>query len=81
MNTVTVTVDVSGNRVWRNAANQYHRLDGPAYEGANGVKSWWVNDQLHRLDGAAVEYADGGKAWYLYNEYLTEAEFNRRVIK
>ena len=79
MNTVTVTVDVSGNRVWRNAANQYHRVDGPAIEWVNGDKSWWVNGLLHRLDGAAREWVSGAKDWFINGEALTEAEFNRRT--
>jgi len=45
-----------------------HRTDGPAYEGANGDKVWYVNDKLHRLDGPAVEYADGHKAWFVDNK-------------
>ena len=42
-----------------------HRLDGPAYEYADGYKEWYVNGKLHRLDGSAVEYADGCKGWYV----------------
>ena len=43
-----------------------HRLDGPAYESADGTKSWWVvNGKRHRLDGPAIEAADGYKAWYV----------------
>ena len=49
-------------------SNNYHRMDGPAVEYADGGKEWWVNDKLHRLDGPAVEYADGDKYWFVDGE-------------
>jgi hypothetical protein len=42
-----------------------HRVDGPAYEGADGRKRWWLNGKLHRVDGPAWEGADGTKEWFL----------------
>jgi hypothetical protein len=46
-----------------------HRLDGPAFEDADGDKLWYVDDKLHRLDGPAIEDADGGKLWYVNGEH------------
>ena len=54
----------NGNKVWRNKQGQLHRLDGPAFEHADGTKRWYQNGQLHRLDGPAIEYTDGTKRWY-----------------
>ena len=51
--------------VWFNMEGQRHRIDGPAIEGSDGSKAWYVNSQLHRIDGPAVEYRDGYKAWYV----------------
>jgi hypothetical protein len=56
-----------------------HRLDGPAIEGANGGKAWYVDGQHHRLDGPAIEGAGGYKAWYVDGKSLTEEEFNKRL--
>ena len=56
-----------------------HREDGPAYEGANGSKEWYLNNKLHREDGPAIENANGSKEWCLNGEYLTEEEFNARM--
>ena len=42
-----------------------HREDGPAYEGVNGVKEWYLNNELHREDGPAIEWPNGTKDWYL----------------
>ena len=42
-----------------------HRIDGPAFEGANASKEWYVDNKLHRLDGPACEYANGGKEWWV----------------
>ena len=35
----------------RNEAGQLHRLDGPAFEGANGSRWWYQNGLLHRPMG------------------------------
>ena len=65
MQTYKVTVDQEKTIRWYNDKDQLHRLDGPAIEGANGYKAWYVEGKCHRLDGPAVEYADGYKAWYV----------------
>ena len=36
-------IDGQGNKHWW-VNGLRHRLDGPAYEGADGTKSWWLND-------------------------------------
>ena len=59
-----IVVDEHGCSRYYNAANQLHRLDGPAIEYVGGHKEWWQNDELHRTDGAAIEYPDGTKRWY-----------------
>jgi hypothetical protein len=61
---VYLHVDVNGSKAWY-VDDKLHRLDGPAYEGADGSKQWYVDDKLHRLDGPAIEYADGSKRWYV----------------
>jgi len=69
MITYKVTVDNYGTKRWYNENDEYHRLDGPAIERANGSKEWRLNGKLHRLDGPAVEYADGRKEWWVNGEY------------
>lgn len=64
----------SGGKVYYNAQNLRHRLEGPAYVGIEG-QAWWVNGILHRVDGPAVVYADGHFAWYIDGYKLTEANF------
>ena len=44
---------------------EYHRVDGPAIEYADGEKHWYLLGNLHRPDGPAVENATGNKEWYL----------------
>jgi hypothetical protein len=56
-----------------------HRLDGPAFEYADGGKLWYVDGQRHRLDGPAFEGAWGSKEWYVDGKSLTEEEFNKRL--
>ena len=59
------TVRVNKERTeWRNEKGQLHRLDGPAFEGADSYKAWYQNGQRHRLGGPAIEWADGDKEWY-----------------
>jgi hypothetical protein len=54
-----------GHITWENEKGERHRVDGPAYEGRTGSKSWWINGELHREDGPAYEGKEGHKAWYI----------------
>lgn len=54
----------NGEKIWRDAKNQFHRLDGPAIEWQDGTKYWYVNHELHRTDGPAVERPDGREEWW-----------------
>jgi hypothetical protein len=65
MQTYKVTVDEDKTIRWFNDKGELHRLDGPAVEGANGYKAWYVDNKCHRLDGPAVECANGYKAWFV----------------
>ena len=58
------TVLPGGAVEYRDAQGQFHRLDGPAFEGARGIRSWFVNGLLHRLDGPAFEGTNGDRSWY-----------------
>jgi len=65
MQTYKVTVDEHKTIRWYNDKDEYHRLDGPAIEWANGTKEWYVDGKLHRLDGPAIEWSDGSKEWWV----------------
>jgi hypothetical protein len=58
-----------------------HREDGPAFEGYNGDKEWWIDGKRHLEDGPAIEYANGDKSWYLDGEKLWNREFLLRTAK
>ena len=62
-----IRIDRDGNKFYfkDSAMTLFHRHDGPAFEGANGRKEWWVDGKRHRLDGPAIEWADGSKEWYV----------------
>lgn len=49
---------------WRNKSGKYHRIDGPAFERADGRVEYWIDGKLHRIDGPAYEWPVGDKAWY-----------------
>ena len=72
-----------GNRnEWRNTEGQLHREDGPAIEYADGRKSYYQNGKLHKEDGPALEWHRGKKKhWFLYDNELTEQEFNKFIAK
>ena len=72
-------VDTSGNRYYRNAASQPHRIGGPAIELTDGSKFWYQNGRLHREDGPAIELPSGAKSWYINDKLLSEARFNQLV--
>lgn len=69
-------IDEYGNKRWENEEGKIHRTDGPAHEGANGTKQWFINGKIHRTDGPAVEYPDGSKSWYIDGKKYSEAEYN-----
>jgi hypothetical protein len=79
MQTYKVTVDKNKNIHWYNDKDEYHRLDGPAFESADGHKSWFVSGKRHRIDGPAVEGAYGDKSWYVNGKKMTEEEFNEYI--
>ncbi len=74
MQTYKVTVDKYKTIRWYNDKEKLHRLDGPAFEYANGDKAWYVDGKRHRLDGPAIEEANGYKAWYVNGKLMTEEE-------
>jgi len=60
----TVVVTKLATYWYKEGTTIAHRLDGPAYEFANGDKYWYNEGKLHREDGPAIELADGSKYWY-----------------
>ena len=72
-------VDGSENIRWckDGKGGKLHREDGPAYEGINGTKEWWLNGKYHREDGPAIEWADGSKFWFLNGIEYTEELYNK----
>jgi hypothetical protein len=46
----------------------YHREDGPAFEGWDGSKLWYINGEPHREDGPAIEHGNGSKNWYKHGK-------------
>ena len=74
-----IEFDNRGNRYYRNAARQPHRIGGPAIELTDGTKFWYQNGRLHREDGPAIEWPSGAKSWYINDKLLSEARFNQLV--
>ncbi len=71
-------IDNFGNKRWKNKEGYNHRVGGPAYEGINGTKAWWINGTRHREDGPAVECPDGTFEWYLFdNRYNDEEDWKK----
>ena len=77
-----IEIDELGNKFYRKdkAMTMLHREDGPAVEGYDGYKAWYINGKRHREDGPAIEWKDG-RSWYLNGEKLTEQEFLKRTAK
>jgi len=73
--------DGSRKRYYKNKAKTIrHRQDGPAVEGADGYKAWWVDNQLHRLDGPAVEAANGRKEWWIDGKFIMWLNTDGKII-
>ena len=60
-----IEITARGSKVYYKdrAMTILHREDGPAVEGADGYKAWWLNGKRHREDGPAVEVMYGNKEW------------------
>jgi len=73
-----IWIDTDGTKRYYKdkAMTIFHRLDGPACEGADGTKIWYVDGKQHRTDGPAFECANGFKFWCVDGKVLTEKQFN-----
>ena len=78
-----IKINSNGSKHYYNDKSMitFHREDGPAYEGSNGHKEWWLNGKRHREDGPAIEYSCGSKSWYLNGEKLWGRQFLLRTAK
>ena len=54
----------------RNEKGKLHRVDGPAVEGPDGSREWWLNGEKHRVDGPAIVCADGYQEWWVDGEFI-----------
>ena len=68
-----------GTVVYRNAARQPHRIDGPAVIYPSGTRAWYQNGRLHRTDGAAIMFSGGVCNWYLNGVSMPEDVFWQRI--
>jgi len=76
-----VLVDME-NDVAHFVNGQYHRVNGPAIELANGGKAYFKNGQRHRDDGPAVDHHNSKPLWFLNDiEYYSEHEWKLAVRK
>ena len=73
--TSSMTISKNGRKKWRDEKGALHREEGPAVEGEDGFKQWWLHGVRHREDGPAVEYVDGTKEWWIKGELLTPQQF------
>ena len=55
-----IVVNEEGTCLYYNAANQLHRIDGPAIVWRNGVRFWYINGK--RLTKAAFNQAVATRA-------------------
>jgi hypothetical protein len=71
-----MTVNKNGTTCWRLKNGKRHRVDGPAYEGVNGDKVWYLNGKCHRVDGPAIEGVNGYKSWHLNSQQYCHTRQN-----
>ena len=61
---------IDGSKVWEDANGKMHRDNGPAIEGNDGYKAWYIHGKRHREDGPAIEYSNGGKEWWHNGRFI-----------
>ena len=74
-----LTIDQHGIKEWKLPSGKLHRENGPAYEGIDGTKMWYINGACHREDGPAIEYGDDYKRWFLNGKQYTEKEYKYKT--
>jgi hypothetical protein len=73
-------VDMFGTVCHYNSNRQYHRLDGPAIEWANGSAFWYINGKRHRLAGPAVKYFGRYEEWFINDQFYSNSNHNRLYL-
>jgi len=63
-----VEVNDFGTKRYFNDEGKRHRLDGPAFEGSDGSKFWYINGNYHRNIDPSDEFSDGRKYWLFKNK-------------
>lgn len=66
-----MTINASGTQVWRNAAGEYHRDDGPAIVWSCGGEMWYRKGQLHRDEGPELTLGNGMELWSTPEGWVT----------
>ena len=72
-------IDRNGTKIWRNPHGQYHCEDGPAVEGTDGTKYWFINGRCHREDGPAIEFSNGKISWFIGGEQYSFDEWLNKL--
>ena len=78
---MSIEINESGDRKWKNKEGRLHRENGPAVEWNNGDKIWFINGELHREDGPAIERSDGIKKWWINGTKYTKEEYLKYINK
>lgn len=73
MSKSTMTINIFGNKIWRNENGKYHRLDGPAIELTCGTKEWYIN-------GEFIGRNDKG-FWDLWDRLIPEQRQNSNLLE
>lgn len=77
--TCTVEVTQLGLTIYKNAAGQFHRTDGPAILYPSGTKEWYQNGLRHRLNGPAVVLPNGTVFWYIKGQKYTRSQYANKI--
>jgi len=54
---------IEDRKIERKLNGKLHRTYGPAIEGSNGHKEWWVDGKRHLSDGPAIEWEECKEWW------------------
>ena len=74
--------DIIAENVFKDENGDYHREDGPAYIGANGIcQIWYIHGQKHREDGPAVIWKLSDEQYFLEGVEYTKDDWEKEVMK
>ena len=62
-----LTIDIYGNKDWRDANGRLHNEYGPAHIGCADTNGYYIHGEIHREDGPSLIFNLSHEYWWYIN--------------